>query len=91
MWALVRSRTFDRRLAKFVRRHPDLRGRLADVFLALEQDPFQPRLRLHPLRGELSELHAVSVTYSDRIVLRLQIAGREVVLLDIGSHDDVYR
>ena len=50
-----------------------------------------PRLRLHRLKGEHRGKHAVSLTYSHRIVLILQITKREVILLDIGSHDEVYR
>jgi hypothetical protein len=33
----------------------------------------------------------VSVTYAHRITLTLRVSKREVVLLDIGSHDEVYR
>ena len=63
---------FDRRLARFVTAHPDLRGRLAQVFRDLEADPFQSHLRLHPLHGDLQGLHAVSVTHSYRITLTLR-------------------
>ena len=48
-------------------------------------------LRLHPLSGELEGLHAVSLTYVYRITLTLRITKKEIVLLDIGSHDEVYR
>lgn len=51
----------------------------------------QPHLRLHALRGEMEGMHAVSVTYQYRIVLTLLIREREVILLDIGTHDEVYR
>jgi mRNA-degrading endonuclease YafQ of YafQ-DinJ toxin-antitoxin module len=36
-------------------------------------------------------LHAVSIGYSYRLTLTLKLAEREIILLDIGSHDDVYR
>ena len=91
MFALVRTRHFDRRLARFVTAHPDLRGRLAQLFRDLEADPFQSHLRLHPLHGDLQGLHAVSVTHSYRITLTLRITASEIVLLDIGTHDEVYR
>jgi mRNA-degrading endonuclease YafQ of YafQ-DinJ toxin-antitoxin module len=87
---LVTTSRFERRLRKFARDHPDLKSRLARVLGDLETDPFQPRLRLHPVRGELQGPHAVSVTYSYRLTLTLRIDAREIALLDIGSHDDVY-
>lgn len=91
MYALVTTSHFDRRLARFRRAHSDLRNRLAQVLRDLEADPFQPHLRLHPLMGELQGLHAISVTRGYRMTLLIRSAERELVLLDIGSHDDVYR
>ncbi len=91
MFALVRTDHFDRRMARFVRMHPALRPRLAQVFRDLEADPFQPHLRLHPLGGDFAGLHAVSVTLAYRTALSLRLAAGEIVLLDIGTHDEVYR
>ncbi|HRP98588.1 MAG TPA: hypothetical protein PL143_20315 [Rhodocyclaceae bacterium] len=90
-WALATTATFVRRARKFLTRHPDLRERFANALAHLEQDPFQPSLRLHALTGKLSGLYAVSLTWGYRITLTLQITEREILLLDIGSHDDVYR
>jgi mRNA-degrading endonuclease YafQ of YafQ-DinJ toxin-antitoxin module len=91
MYALVTTGHFDRRVAKFTRVHPELKKQLAKVLRNLETDPFLPALKLHPLSGELEGLHAVSVTYAYRITLTLRVTKKEIVLLDIGSHDEVYR
>jgi mRNA-degrading endonuclease YafQ of YafQ-DinJ toxin-antitoxin module len=90
-YSLVATSHFERRLARFRRAHPELRQRIARVLQDLQDDPFQPRLRLHPLQGGLAGLHAVSVTYAYRLTLTLKIAEQEIILLDIGSHDEVYR
>jgi len=89
-WTLVTTGSFDRRARKFLTRHPDLRPRLAETLEKLRADPFDPSLRLHPLTGKLEGLQAVSLTYSYRITLTLQITEHEILLLDIGSHDEVY-
>ena len=89
-WTLVTTASFDRRARKFLTRHPDLRPRLAETLEKLRADPFEPGLRLHPLTGKLQGLQAVSLTYSYRITLTLQITEHEILLLDIGSHDEVY-
>jgi mRNA-degrading endonuclease YafQ of YafQ-DinJ toxin-antitoxin module len=89
--ALVWTATFLKTAGKFVRRHPDLAGILEDVLRQLEQDPHAPRLRLHPLKGRHAGKHAASLTYEYRIVLILKLTPREIVLLDIGTHDEVYR
>ena len=91
MYTLVPTRRWDRQATRFRRAHPELRRRLAQVLRDLEANPMQPHLRLHALHGELEGAHAVSVTFHYRIVLTLMIREREVVLLDIGTHDEVYR
>ena len=91
MYVLLTTGHFDRRVVKFTRAHPELKKPLAKVLKDLEADPFMLSLRLHPLSGELEGLHAVSLTYVYRITLTLRITKKEIVLLDIGSHDEVYR
>ena len=88
---LVRTSHFDRQLARFVRRHPELKAKLASLLRDLETDPFQSHLHLHPLAGEFEGLCAASLTYSYRLTMTIALAEHEIALLDIGSHDDVYR
>jgi len=88
---LVWTATFVRTARKFLRRHPDLRGIFEDVLRQLERDPHADRLRLHPLRGRHRGKHAVSLTYEYRIILILKLTEREVILLDVGTHDEGYR
>jgi len=90
-FVLVWTATFVRTARKFLKRHPHLRGIFEDVLKQLELDPRTPRLRLHALRGPYQGTHAVSLTYEYRIVVILRLAENEVVLLDVGTHDEVYR
>lgn len=39
----------------------------------------------------LKDLPAISITYEYRIILTLEVTDSEIILLDIGSHDEVYR
>lgn len=91
MYVLVWSAGFIRAAEKFVRMHPELRDKLASIFRELEIDPFQPHLKYHQLTGKLKGFQAVSITYSYRITLTIVIANKEIILLDIGTHDAVYR
>lgn len=90
-FALVWTESFARTARRFLRRHPDLDGVLADVLRQLETDPHAPRLRLHALHGRHLGTQAVSLTYEYRIVLVVRFTPKEIVLLDIGTHDEVYR
>lgn len=90
-FTLVWTETFLRTARKFLRRHRDLKGIFEDVLRQLETDPASPRLRLHPLQGRHRGKHAARLTYEYRIVLTLHITARQIILLDVGSHDEVYR
>lgn len=91
MYKLVWTKYFTKTAKKFIKNHPDLKERLATVLRDLETDPSRPSLRIHPLKGSLEGFHAVSLTYSYRIALTLKITEKEIILIDIGSYDDVYR
>ena len=90
-YSLIWTDTFLKTARKFLRRHPELEAELGDVLRQLEEDPCAPRLRLHALKGKHHGKHAASLTYSHRIILLLRVTNRVIVLLDIGSHDEVYR
>ncbi len=89
-FSLVLTPAFKRTAKKFLAKHPDLVGTFSLVLHKLESNPNDPELRLHPLAGKHMGKHAVSLTYSYRMVLRVLVVESEIHLLDIGSHDDVY-
>ena len=90
-FALYRTENFLRTARKFFKRHPDLRSEFEDLLVQLENDPFARRLRLHALGGRHQGKHAVSLTYSFRVVLTLEVRDKKIILLDLGSHDEVCR
>ena len=55
----------------------------------LKEDPFQSSLKTHKLSGSLKGYYSCSITYSDRVIF-LFLSGDDLVITDIGSHDDVY-
>ena len=89
-YSLVELPCFTRALKRFMRKHPDLVDTVEETLEQLQIDPFEPSLRLHNLSGTLQGMQAVSVTYAYRIVLCVEIIDREVILHNIGSHDEVY-
>jgi addiction module RelE/StbE family toxin len=91
MYTITVPQQFLRQARKFFKKHPDLKSGIASVVEDLQNDPLQPNLSLHPLGGKLDGCHAVSLTYGYRITLTLLITEKVIILLDIGSHDDVYR
>jgi mRNA-degrading endonuclease YafQ of YafQ-DinJ toxin-antitoxin module len=90
-FTLVFTDSYNRRAAKWLKRHPDMRRQYLKTLQLLEANPFHPSLRLHALQGRLEGLHSVSINLSDRITLELLITEAEVIPIDIGNHDAVYR
>ena len=56
----------------------------------LQANPHHPSLRLHSLSGQLQHLHSVSINLSYRITIEFLIQDKEIVLVNVGNHDDVY-
>jgi mRNA-degrading endonuclease YafQ of YafQ-DinJ toxin-antitoxin module len=91
VFTLVATRHFLRSARKFLKRHPDLRERFSQILDDLRRDPFAPHLAYHRLGGKLQGIQAISITDGYRITLTIAIVEKEVILLDVGSHDEVYR
>ncbi len=91
MYALVWTAHFSRAARKFVKRHPELKKKVAVIPHDLEKDPFQLHLDYRHLGGKQTGVQAVSITDSYRITMTVIITKKEIILLDIGSHDEVYQ
>lgn len=89
-YSLIFTESYEKIERRFLKRHPDLRDRYHKTLTVLEADPFHPSLRLHPLKGNLAGLHAVSISFQYRIVLELEIREQEIILISVGSHGEVY-
>jgi mRNA-degrading endonuclease YafQ of YafQ-DinJ toxin-antitoxin module len=83
----VFTERYNRRAARFLRRHPDMREVYRKTLLLLAANPHHPSLRLHSLQGRLQGLHSVSINLSYRITLEVLIEGQTLIPIDIGSHD----
>lgn len=54
-------------------------------------DPFDPQLRTHKLSGKLKNLWSFSIEYDLRVIFYFtNEKPKKAVLVDIGSHDQVY-
>jgi len=89
-FALVFTEQYNRRAARFLGRHPDLRQQYRKTLQVLRANPAHPSLRLHPLRGKLDGLHSVSINLSYRITLELLIQDGKIIPVNVGDHDAVY-
>jgi len=92
------TKSYNRRSARFIKKHPELIGQYEKTLRLLELDPFHPSLRLHKLKGRLSELHAVSINigyrisieFGYRISIEFLLNEKTIIPINVGSHEDVY-
>ncbi len=94
MRLLVLTPKFKRAFRKFVKRNSDLQKRIEETLQQMEADVFAPNLGTHKLSGKLDGLLSCSCGYDCRVVFSIErdtTSNDEViVLLDIGTHNEVY-
>ena len=94
MRELILTKAFSRQFEKLLARRPNLLEKTQTTLEALQNDPFQPSLATHKLKGKLEGNWSCSAGYDLRIVFEFEDrqppAEQAIILLDIGSHDDVY-
>ncbi|WP_339669003.1 plasmid stabilization protein [Dasania marina] len=89
-YRIIYPESYLRRAKKFLKKHPEVHGQYQKTLQLLELNPYHPSLRLHSLHGRLKGLSSVSINISYRVVLEFQISEDGILLVDIGSHDQVY-
>ncbi len=89
-YTLIYPDSYIRRARKFLRKHTDIHGQYEKTLRLLELDPFHPSLRTHKLEGRLQGLFSISINMSYRIVMEMEINDEEIILINIGSHDQIY-
>ena len=89
-YKLIYTKSYNKRAAKFLKKHPDLIGQYEKTLKLLEANPHHPSLRLHSLEGKLKSLSSVSINISYRITLQMVILEKEIILVDVGHHHQVY-
>jgi len=90
-YKIIYTKSYIRRAGRFIKKYPQLMGQYEKTLKLLELNPFHPSLKLHRLSGRLNELFAVSINISFRMTLELLISEKEIIPVNIGIHDDIYK
>jgi len=81
-------------IEKIVRRCPWLQHKIDQAILALGLDANVSTLQTHKLTGKLSGLLACSCGYDCRIVFSIEKETTQnkefILLIDVGTHENVY-
>lgn len=80
--------SFLRSYKKLIQKNPWLKSRIKKTINLFKENPKHPSLRLHKLTGTKYSVWSISVNKSIRILLTY--VKDSIILVNIGSHDDVY-
>jgi len=87
---IIYTESYVKRAIRFLKKHPDLEKQYEKTLKLLEINPHHPSLRLHQLKGKLSNLYSVSINLSYRIKLDFIIEDEIIIPIDVGNHEEVY-
>ena len=83
------NKRFKQKFDKWLKKHPELLEVIKEKLRLLAIKPHAPELQNHKLSGKLSEQRAIAIDRDYRIVFQY-IDSDEVMLMSIGTHDEVY-
>ena len=92
---LVLSKAFEKSYQKFTGKNQALKTAIGKALHKLQYDAYDPALRTHKLSGTLAAYMACSCGYDCRIIFTIEkdVSNPDtetILLLDIGTHEDVY-
>jgi addiction module RelE/StbE family toxin len=90
MYEIRFDNSYEKKVIKFFKKHKNIYPQYAKTIELLEYNPQHPSLRLHKLQGKMNQLLSVSINMKYRIIIDFIIVDDVIILIDIGSHDDVY-
>ncbi len=83
---------FTKKAGKLIRNDDNLKIKLAETLYKLISNPFDKSLFTHKLKGDLENKYSSRLSYDLRIIFKINKEKNEdiLVLLTIGTHDEVY-
>lgn len=90
MAKLIFTESYNRKAKTFFKHHPQIIKQYEKTLKLLEINPFHTSLRLHKLAGKHADIYSVSINISYRITLDLIIEKDIIILIDVGSHSEIY-
>lgn len=90
MYKLVFPFSYEEKVRKFLKKHPELLKQYTKTLQLLEINPYHPSLRLHHFQTTSFDGYSVSINLSYRISMEFLVNDQEIILVNIGDHQDIY-
>ncbi len=85
---IIFHREFDKSFKRLSARH---QAKTLEVIKRFTVSPYDPSLKNHALSGRMQGRRSISVTGDFRIIFEEVETGILIIMLDIGSHEQVYK
>ena len=86
---LIWGSSFKRAYKKMTVANPELKAKISQAPETFTDNHLSPPLITHKLSGKLKGLWAFVIAYDCRVIFRF-LDNQNVLLIDIGKHDEVY-
>ena len=91
MYKIAWGTGFTKSYKKWIRKNPGLKDEFQNKIRLLCTDPFDRSLYTHSLSGRLQGKWSARITWKHRLIfLFSQTQPDEIILFEIGDHDEVY-
>jgi mRNA-degrading endonuclease YafQ of YafQ-DinJ toxin-antitoxin module len=90
VYKLIFTESYVKRAKTFAKKHPEILNQYKKTLKLLEINPLHPSLRLHKLEGKLSDYYSVSINMIYRITIDFIIKEKEIIPINVGTHDEIY-
>ncbi len=90
MYKLIFTYSYEEKVKRFLKKHPELQKQYQKVLELLEINPYHPSLRLHKFNTKTFEGYSVSINLSYRISLEFYVQEKEIIPINIGDHQEDY-
>lgn len=90
MYKLIFTFSYEKKAKKFLQKHPNLLNQYRKTLELLQLNPYHPSLRLHQFKTNCFEAYSVSINMSYRISLEFYINEKEIILINVGDHREIY-
>ena len=90
MFKLIFPFSYEEKVRKFLKKHPEVINQYKKTIQLLELNPYHTSLRLHKFKTTSFEGYSVSINLSYRISIEFLIDEKEITMINIGDHKEIY-
>ena len=86
MYQVIFTDSYQKLAEKWIKKHSNIKEKYYNTLRVMESNPFHNSLRLHKLRGAMSEYYSVSIDMRYRIIIDFIIEEDKITPINIGDH-----